>query len=840
MLPFVVRHAIKNVWCSPEQDRQALLRLTRASRAGGQLGYIDLQRTREYLPTRNEYYHVYVVGQNSPYRLNLPDKTSEWYSLAQLAAQRGISAELYTEIGKVFSSDQCFIRMTGNRTFLVAVKRQDRIADLDLEQAYLRLYSNSYFDSPRADFLGETIVTQSVVVDSPTTALTLQTEMYRRRQLGLGYVSAFHNGDYVDDFLPSFIQVGDIVEFRHDYSVKTVHEFSTRQLQSFLSALDAQQKYLLHPPKALDVIDFQDDVEVYVVKRTIGNRYRGRYFHRNNESSIRNVTHHDYSISIPQLQQYIQLHPDWADNDELFIRLHVKHSGYYRPLIDEHQRIKELYKLSDTDIERAMLGIDSTLEEWRAPALEAGYYTKIMRSKYTEITVNDVARAYGYNSLANIYAKVWHRVTNERVLLPVGLQTNSTIYEYDINGLLLGWRQHSNNETYYTQYPQTAFIEAIAGLGGSTSPIEIGQAPVTVFKDQSYRFYVCPIVGGQISNTWTDVTNTAKHIRSDGVEYWSIDVDGEMGAVVNDLQFTSYDLQLTSTDMVYQFSINHKTHNGILVKIPPGRVDIFLNGYSLIRDIDYVMDFPRVTILSSKYLVAGPQKLTIRCMGFCTETLEIPKPYDAGFIKYGMISVNSHYDVREDKSVSFIVGGRRYLADSLDFAEDGRNVSIPALTNGLPYAIEDYQIPVRGVIDYNTYPFIADSRDVDSRVSNYISGKLPEPVNPGISPIPERYPLYSPFLARVISDLRNNYLTATSPFAPMEHVSATLGATRLALLSIDPCLNPTLNASYLHIRPHPLPTVLSVTREEYAFLERLVVDYLQGKVDLTSFVTIQE
>lgn len=841
MLPYVVRHALKNVWCSPEQDRQTLLRLTRASRAGGELRYIDLQWAREYLPSSNDYYHVYVVGQNSPYRLNLPDITSEWFSLAQLGALRGISAELYTELGKVFSNSQCYLRMTSNRTFIIAVKRQDVIADLDHETAYLRLYSNAYFDSPRADFLGETIVTQSTVVNTPSDILTLQAELFRRRALNLGYVSAFHNGCYVDDLLPSLIKIGDIIEFRHDYSVKQVYEFSTKQIPSFLSALDAQQKYLLHPPKSLDVIDFQDDVDVFVVKRTIGNRYRGLYFHRNQEQSIRMVTHHDYSISIPQLQQYIQNNPLWDENDELFIRLHVKHSGYYRPLIDEHQRIKELYNLDDGKIVDAMLGINSTIEEWRAPALEAGYYTKIMRSKYNTISVDDVVKAYGYNSLANIYGRVYHEVVGQRVSLPPGLMSNSTIFEYDANGLLLGWRLHPGVDIYYVQHPAAAFVEAISGIGGTISPIEIGQAPVTVYRDQSYRFYTCSIVGGQISNVWTDVTNTAKHTRVDDTEYWTLDVDGEMGAIVNDMFFTCYDLQLTSTDMVYQFSINHKTHGGIIVDIPPGRVDIFLNGYSLIKDIDYVLDFPRVTILTSKYFVGtGAQKLTIRCLGFCTPSMEINSAYDAGFIKYGMISLNSHYDVRADKSVSFIVGGKRYLANQLDFAEDGRNVSIPALQNGLPYAIEDYQIPVRGVLDYNTYPYYAESRDVDSRVSNYLSLKLPEPVNPGVSLIPERYPLYSPFLSKVISDLRNNYLEAPSPFAPQNHVTSVLGSQRMALLAVDPCLNPTLNTGFVHIRPHPQPNVLSVTAAEYRFLERLIVDYLQGKVDLTSYVTIQE
>ena len=840
MLPFIIRHALANVWCSPEQDRQAIIRLNPASRPGGQLGYIDLQWAREYLPTRDEYYTVYVIGQNSPYRLNLPSDETEWMSFAELARTRGINVELYTDSGLMFANDFCFIRRTKNRNFIIAVKRQDVIADLDQITPHVRFYSNTYFDSERASHLTQSIYTKSIRVGSVAEGIAFQAEMHAARATGLGRVIAFRNGEYVNDYLPSLITPGDILEYRHDPSIKAVHEFSSKQVPSFLSALDTQQKYLLHPPKALDVIDYQDDVDVFIVKKNPSARDRGLYYHKNRSYGLRMVTHHDYALSANQMQEYIENSSIWDENDELTITLFVKHAGYARPLIDEHSRIKELYKLTDAEIVNAMIGIDATLEEWRAASLEANMYTKIMRSAFKDVSVNDVISAYGYNSLANIYAKVYHKVTDSRVQLPVGLQTNSTVFEYDHNGLLLSWRQHNGDATYYTQNVETTFVEVLAGLGGTISPIEIGNVNFTVEKDQSYRMYTTPVVGGVIANNWTDVTGTSKATRVGDTVYWTIDSDGERAAIVNDLNFICYDLELSSTDLVYQFTITHKTYQGLVVKIPPGRVDLFLNGHSLIQDVDYHIDFPRVTILTSKYFKVGVQNLTIRCTGFCDTNMEILKPYDSGFVKYGMLSVDNQYDVREDKSVSFVVGGRRYLYDQLDFAEDGRDFTVPGLVNGLPFAIEEYLIPVRNVVDYNTYPFLTESRDLDSRISGYLTQRLPQPVNPGVSMIPQKYSLYSPFMAKAISDVQNGYLTPTSIFAPDAHVSEVLGPTRLALLSIDPCLNSNIDLSYVHIRPHPLNTVISVTAEQYAFLERLVVQYLNGRVDLTAFVTIQE
>lgn len=840
MLPFIIRHALENVWCSPEQDRQAIITLNRASRPGGQLGYIDLQWSREYLPNGTDYFAVYVIGQNSPYRLNLPTEESDWMSFSELSRTRGINIELYTDSGLMFANEFCFLRRTKNRNFVIAVKRQDVIADLDFVTPSVRFYSNAYFDSSRADHLAQTVSTKAIVVGSMAEALAFQGEMHTLRNTGAGRVLAFRNGEYVNDYLPSLIAVGDILEYRHDTSIKTVYEFSSKQVPSFLSALDSQQKYLLHPPKALDVIDYQDDVDVYIVKKNAGLRDRGLYYHKNRPYGLRNVTHHDYSLSANQLQEYIEGGVIWDETDDLTIMLFVKHAGYARPLIDEHSRIKELYKLTDTEIVTAMLGTAATLEEWRASALEASAYTKIMRSSFKTVSTEDVVAAYGYNSLANIHAKVYHRVVGDRVQLPVGLQNNATIFEYDNDGLLLSWRQHNGSATYYTQHVETTFVEVLSGLGGNGSPIEVGNLNYTVEKDQSYRMYTTSVVGGVISNNWTDVTGTPKAVRIGDTVYWSIDTDGERAAIVNNLYFTCYDLVLSTTDLVYQFSIAHKTYQGLVVKIPPGRVDIFMNGHSLIKDIDYHLDFPRVTILTSKYLKPGSQNLTIRCTGYCNEEMEVLSPYDSGFVKYGMLSVDNQYDVREDKSVSFVVGGRRYLYDQLDFAEDGRNFTVPALTNGLPFAIEEYLVPVRNVLDYNTYPYLAESQDLDSRVSGYLTQKLPQPVNPGISMIPQKYSLYSPFLARAISDVQNGYLVPTSPFAPDAHVSEVVGPTRLALLETDPCLNANIDPSYVHIRPHPLNTVLSVTAVQYAFLERLIAQYLNGRVDLTAFVTIQE
>lgn len=842
MLDYLVRHALENVWCSPYQDRQAILSLSRISRIGGVRNHFEYQWQRFGLPTQREDYHVYAIGQNSPARLNLQQQTGQWIPLRDLVNSNSLVGDVYTAQGLMLARSLVWVQLTDDLNYLVAIKFQTNTVDLDATPVYLRLYSNAYYNSTRSNASATNVVTNGALVRVSTDALNIQREYHDHRALGVGFAYAFVNGRYVNDWLPSQIKVGDTVAFVYDRSIFQVLDLKLDDLQQYTSELDGLRKYLLHPPKGRQVIDYRDDIDIWLIhKHPTNGRVNGVYYHRNNEKAVRMITHRDYGIPTSFVQDYIQANPGWQDTRNLYIRIHFRHSGYERPLVDEHNRIKELYKLSDAEIVRAMIGLDSTVPEWTVNSLEQSNYARIMRSYHSEISSAMVVDAYGYNAMAKLVADGPIRLTDGRAKLPVGLWYDSTIYEYDSQGILVHWRNHNGGEYYYPVNQSTTMVEGIVGIGGLEADVVLGTAPVQLNSNESYRFYVSPVDGNGISRQeWVDVTDdsTKYTVSPSGLATWLIDSTSHIGIVKGNSHFLSYDLELPEYDNVYRFSVNYTQIQGNVLYIPPGKLDIWMNGKALIENHDYYVVWPQIVIVNKAFLRSGSQSLTIRATGFCEPDLSRILSTQVGYVKHGTVSVNSVYDLRDDKVIRCIAGGRTFHRSDLDFAEDKRHIGLPGLREGDPYVIEDVHPPIRGITAYDTYVLLKRSQQTDKRVSDYLSTKLPEPTVEAPVIIPELFHLYSPTAAKLLFDIQNGFLVPSSPDAPESEVASKM-QPYLWMLEYDPCVK-DVDLEFVNIHPHPKYFMESVSLQGFLFLQRIVRLYLKGRVDLSRFLEVAE
>ena len=127
-----------------------------------------------------------------------------------------------------------------------------------------------------------------------------------------------------------------------------------------------------------------------------------------------------------------------------------------------------------------MIGAHATVPEWQAAQLELSQYPAVMRTMYEDLTLNQVVNAYGYNSMSQICGNTPQRLENGRALLPLGLRENSTVYEYGINGELLGIVYHSSGEYYEPYNPNTALVEVIYGHGGRTLDAAITKQTIQI------------------------------------------------------------------------------------------------------------------------------------------------------------------------------------------------------------------------------------------------------------------------------------------------------------------------------------------------------------------------
>lgn len=856
MFDYLINHAVQNAWSNPSQDLQVILKAARISPTVGIRKNTPHLWGSLTLPTSTHRYHLFQVGQLHPSLIGLLYEKGVWHSLSYLMGRENLIADLYTNSGLHLPRFESWVLVTQEKNLLLAIREQPRITDLRTENVFLRLYSNSYFSSDRADALLDKIECKGIRIIDATQALDFQRQ-YQDSLLRTGKTSLFVNGIYQEDFLPNSVILDDIVEFVYDSTVKKVIDFSIAELDTFDSILDNKRKYLIHyPGPQLDgpMIDYRDDIDVYLIKKSSVNgidKWRGIYYHKNQNDSFRMVTHRDYSIAVTYVNGYMLTRPEWTDVQQLTLRLVIRNSGYKRPLINEHHRIKELYKLSESDIKNALLGTDSSVEVWQAASLENSYYPKIMDSLDGGITRTMIQEGYGYNAISKLIADspIPVQVVNGRrqISLPVGLQSNSTMYEYDSTGTLLGYYYHTLGAEYTPINVNTQLVEGIVGRGSFKLSLTFNKPSVPVDPIYNTRFYKANVnsLGVLDNDSWQDVTgDNTQYMLVDGNVIWLTDSNITATAVKSDKDFLAYDFDLTARNGLLKFSITASAQyeiqqSGVLF-IPVGKLDLWLNGKSLIENLDYFVKWPEVIIVNKKFLVAGDtQKITVRGTGFSKSDMSRETPQEVDFVRYGQLSRNQRFNIRDDKVVRIVANGCTIQRSTSLFAEENPVTTMTNVPNGSPYIIEDVIVPLRDLVDDDTYSLRDKSLLVDKAVEDYLTLKNPEVAKVEPDFIPDKYSIYSPFSSTVMYDMLNGILSIDNfkaQYSDMDVINHLQSYT--TLLDFDPTQK-TIDYDHVAIHPHNLLTETVLDIYQYNFLNRAIKVFLDNKVDITRFISIK-
>jgi hypothetical protein len=404
---YLVNNALQNLWCAPTSEKQDYFELARLTPDGGELNSYQVMWQTITLPTQGVSYHVYQIGQVSPLLLGLLPKANTWQTISSAMNAMNLIVDLYTIDGYQFPRFQSYYMITKDKAIIVAVQLQPLIpVDLDTEALYMRLYSNTFFQSSQAHLgnVDNYIQTAGVVPQTNADILAIQNTITTLSNLTTGACYAFVNGYKLNQINVLTVAIGDVVEYVYDSSIYLVVDFPFLNLPSFNSTLDNEYKFLLHYEGPSDnVIDYQGDVDVWIYYDTGNGVTEGVYYHHNNVDAIRNVTHRDYSLPTAYVAGFIAAQGQWASSEAVTVRLHIRKSGLTRPLLYENNRILDLYTLPDQEIMSAMVGVNSTLSNWQAATLEASDYVQLMgMTPVSNITRQLVENAYGYNAVANL------------------------------------------------------------------------------------------------------------------------------------------------------------------------------------------------------------------------------------------------------------------------------------------------------------------------------------------------------------------------------------------------------------------------------------------------------
>lgn len=852
----LVDYAVRNIWCNPRQDDSYVFSPKRITGHNGAINTVVVVDRVLPLPKSGVRYHVYQVGQINPDLLNIirdePDWTMDrWISFTDSINHNAVLMAFYDGSGVNVPRYMAHTMYMDERNLIIAIEVDATLMFDYSTTAYFRVYRNKYFDSPR--YTGNVkMYTEGEKVAYLSDILSLQTT-YLGYQEKPGYVFAYVNGLLVESISPLTVQPHDHVEFLYDASVKRVVDLPIRTLATYMSRIDNVWKYLLHyQANDVNTIEYFDDVDLYIIDMGEVFGFTGSFLYRHMVSTMRMVTHRDYGISTSAVvyiaEKLKELLSRSSPVEDFRIKMFIRHSGYDRALIYEGHRLHELYKLDDICISDSLLGSGTSTPIWRCEELEASGYASLM-SGNDGITRDMVIDALGYNAISKLYCDTPQlKSVDGTVKLSVLMQVNSTVYEYDQGGLLLGYAYHASGAEHIPQNPDAVLFEAIRGIGTSKPEVYYG-VTVPYVSGCNWRLYKAHTLRGEVDGIWSDITDTTEYTIDAGViRYIGNDVNTYF-MLRTDRKFLAYDLNVVAIDGCIRFPLSqYEDRDGedkhYVMTIPAGELDIFMNEHSLIEGVDYIVRFPFVCIISKEYLNepsdTAVQRLHIRFKGLA-DAMQREVSEDTGFIEHGVLSNNDRFDIHDDRILRIVVGGKLKTKEDVLFSELHSGVSIVNALNGKPYSIRDIAMPLRDVVYTDTYAFRKQARAIDGMVSGYMSDKLPQPNRDGVSVIQRLYVLYSPFICKLLHDIVSRTLPAEVYSVNMNDqdvLNACKGYEDW--LAFDPASHQnSFDDMYTIVHPHNRQDVMVINLYAYRFMMRVIRLYMPGKVELSPYVAVE-
>lgn len=849
-------------------------------------------------------WHVYPIGQLPMLKFGLEEMPRQkWIPATDVTGVYNVVVDLYADNGCVIPRNNYYLWLNYDNNLIMAVERNgaflgtvtvtntyhetfDVPYSLDDNGVTIRFYKNAIIHAGDwLDTAPNTIhhLTDVVVkVTKPSEYANFLTRAaaieasYRGKGAGIYYQDGFVISKPTG-YSPSYL--GSIFSFQYDETVKDIRFFNISDLPGFQSIIDRnKKKYLMVSNTNNRKLEYYDDCDYYLVnKEDATMSFRGVAIDPYNRVAVRQVTHDAWSLTEDAVELLALQHPSLPAKNHLSIMVKVRNGGMVRGIGLQANRVEELYHLSHAQRLEAMAGVNSTMPEWRAANLENSAYIRLMGSAFVDVTDTLVEEAYGYNAATYAVAKSISKVNAQRQItidlghnipwdskkpLPQATDARRVIFWYDVAGKYLG-NSVSNSAvgsiTVPATFPTADRAEIING------DLITGVGDVGTFPDQAkvydydygyygYRNYVCGIVNGVLDHKWIDVTDTSfcTYIKpADGStpyiewQYSLLNMAGYYPATrfANKVNVHNPSFKSTTFTGIMEYDINKIADSKLsLLGPPPGFVTVWMDGESLIENLDYYYRRGgNIAIVKTPKQSIDNTKLTIRFHGYMNPKTNKPfAPRDIGFVKNGVLSYNQVFNPWHDRDIRINVNGGLKFANEVQFAEAGSENVGSRYMDGMAYSVEDYQSLVEPFTNQRTVPYKMASLDIDQRMSAYLSERLPEntPHNEYITPA--RHELYSPTMARFIQLMQTGAITDAEVERETmdEGILERYGWISKQYQDCEPILL-GYNPEYVSIRPHPHIEPVEVSGNQYAFLERVNRIFLKSDLDLTNSVKIK-
>lgn len=870
MVDLLVEHARSTVWSDATRDDQYMIACRRITQSGGALKFFSHARRNFNLPDiPGVFFHVFSIGAYNEQTFDLDLDTQGWVNFQTLALDQKAVVELVLDNGCIVPRNLCWIKLTLNRNIFVAVENRTidlgkvRVLDpitaefslinnrLDIGNAMLRTYSNRLYRTTEWN----STVGAAYPVQVFTRLITGVNDFNSLVQDENTLLSQFPSNPlssvwFKDGFAISKPVAydnslnGSHVGFVWDLSITAKKLYKVSDCPAFESILDPFSRKLAIIPTDGDHNLFHDDCDVYLVGGNDPSNFKGVRLPYHRKGTVKQLTNNGFSVRADVAESLQISHPGLD-----YFMVVERDGGYFHEAINASNRLMELYLLPYSEILKAVAGVNANIPEWKASGLENSDFTKLMAASFDSITNTLATNAYGFGLIQNVFAEPNQTVSNGIVSTPLICQkaipgtsgTKRCVFGYE-NGMLTGFQNDTSiipSIGLNTPLDTSTHAEVFQGLVDSTDDVIYDQLTITNpdLEHFGFRCYVCSIVSGSPIWDWEDVTDSF-YYQYDPDTYtltWNSTILGtqflpavKIGNTVQ--MFVKDDFTTSSYDGNLRFTVGDGVHG----QIPPGLINVFLNGRSLVQDIDFVVRWPQICV--NRVPADQPIEnliIEVRTMGWCNPQTMKPWLVESGWVKDGKISVDGHRSVRTQRS-GFVVSNEKYLSmNQVNYAELNNG---PLITDGKPYAIYDYVCPVDALTDQSTVDLIVREKDFGSRVSDYLTAKIgePAPTNPVI--IGSRYQLFSPIVSTLIHSLLAGYLGNGELDGQYTNLDVDVWLEPFKdLLEFDPAYL-KIDDQYVDVRAHQYSVTVELTNSQYRFVEYVIKHYLFDRIDLTPTV----
>lgn len=845
---FLIDHSYKKLWQSPGQDTQYIVAPSRATPRRGALGSVTLGMKEYNLPTTGDRYSIFVFGDLPHFMVGVKEHINKWVSVQAHCNDTNTLITIYDNKGLVYPTFDAYFLYTRDGQAVVALKNHQKALNVLDDGIFIKWRTSSWFSVPGNLTSNEGIRVFGRVIGHKDDISVLSLK-WLELSARTGYLWTYKNGRRIQRAHSTTIAIGDYVELVWDGSVREVLKYKLKDLDTFVSELDSKSKYLIPNVGYGSTIDYRDDVDMFLLEHRNQNEYDGVYYHHNQEDTIRNITHRDFSTPTAYVTGVIDANVRWNLSNDNRLEVIIRHSGWIRPIPDLHVRLYDLFKLSHKDRLAAMVGEHALIPEWAASNLEASAFNTLMRLTGQTIDLGLATDTFGYNATSKAAGYVIYPKDNlKSIRLGQLHHYRATVYEYDINGKLLNRRLHTVSPDYHVSNPLCAYIEVYFGWGGVNMGTVFGKAEQKLDACSDYRFYIAQKQVGDSYSDWVDVTgdSTKYSIDNNNKLTWTVNPTTHLTAVRKDTDFLAADLTLDRMDKLLIFSIQtDNVYSGSdelkgWLEIPPGEMDVFLNNYHLVEGVDYYVNWPEVCITNVTFRsVDNVNKIHVRARGFCNSDLTRVDRKDFGFVYNRKLLSRDRYFALEDK-VNVIHSNGRLVPVATAFNGDWSRKEMPSGYNGKPYQLRHPTVPLKNLVVGNVTDLRNESMDLDLRSENYLTDKLGIKDSELPRDIDNKYIVTSPFMSKLLHDLLNSIFPIDEFMGDYSDEFLLNKVSRYNyLLAYEPSTNGYM-PEFMEIHPHPYLVPVEVNVYQYRILDRVAKLILKDKVSLDKTLLIIE